>query len=366
MQITSDYYDTTVYSSLFNALEKKIDLKVIVPLTIDKKHQYGDIIVPANVTSVFIGKTQIFGIQINASNFTKYIISNKINEGIQLVHAHYVLGDGSIAFKLYKQTGIPYLVSVRTSCIVSFNRKIAFHNYFTALNVINNAKVIFFQSQSSLDKLLCQIPKIYRERILKNHIIIPNGVDEFWHQNIISRNTSFNIKEFVIITAASIEYNKNLLSVAKVITKLNNHGYSIKYNIAGTVHDESIFKELIQNPHISYLGVLDREELLEAYRHSDIFVMVSHNETFGLAYVEAMSQGLPVIYSKGEGFDKQFEEGVVGYHASSDCLEEIEEAILKIAAKYSLLSENAVSNINKFDWGKIADKYCSIYSETKI
>jgi glycosyltransferase involved in cell wall biosynthesis len=75
-----------------------------------------------------------------------------------------------------------------------------------------------------------------------------------------------------------------------------------------------------------------------------------------------MSQGLPVIYSKREGFEKQFEEGVVGYHASSDSLEEIEKAIFKVATNYKLLSKNAVANIIKFDWGKIANNYLTAYS----
>ena len=41
--------------------------------------------------------------------------------------------------------------------------------------------------------------------------------------------------------------------------------------------------------------------------------MPSFPETFGLVYVEAMSQGLPIIYTKGQGIDGYFEDGKVGY-----------------------------------------------------
>ena len=37
------------------------------------------------------------------------------------------------------------------------------------------------------------------------------------------------------------------------------------------------------------------------YRENDIYVMPSIIETFGLVYAEAMSQGLPVIYTRGQG-----------------------------------------------------------------
>ncbi len=365
LQISTNYYSTKVYNNLFTALAKKMDIKVFVPLTTDKKQQYGDIIIPENVTSVFFGKSQAFGYQINAPKYAKYIISNKIHEGIDLVHAHFVFSDGAIALQLFKRIGIPYVVAVRTSCINGFSRKIALHNIVTGLNVLKNAQIIAFQTPVAQKKLLEKLPKIYRRAISKKCIVIPNGIENFWHSNIYEHRKNINKKKFTILTAASIEYNKNLLNIAKVVVSLNKKGFNIEYQIAGAIKDKSILDELNKNSNTKYLGSLNREELLKAYRQSDIFVMVSYNETFGLVYVEAMSQGLPVIYTTGEGFDGQFDEGVVGYHASSNSLEEIEEAILKVVSKYKILSENATININKFNWEKIADKYCALYLEVQ-
>lgn len=363
LQISSDYYNTSVYNNLFTELQNSVDLEVVVPLTTDKKAQYENKINPKNVKSLFLGNAQIFGIQINSSQFAKHIITNGISDGIDLVHAHYVFNDGSIALKLYKHIGLPYIVSVRTSCMMNFDRKIALHNYINGLKVLNNATAIFFQTSKVLDNLLKKIPKLYHKEILKKHYIMPNGIDKFWHENVFIKNKKFYQKEFTIITAASIEYNKNLVSVAKAIENLNQYGYKIKYNIAGAVVDKSILNELTQYQFIEYLGVLSKENLLKAYRQSNIFIMVSHNETFGLVYAEAMSQGLPIIYTIGEGFDGQFEEGKVGYPASSNSIKEIEEAILRVVNDYENLSSNAVKNLSKFNWNKIASKYCSIYSK---
>ena len=48
---------------------------------------------------------------------------------------------------------------------------------------------------------------------------------------------------------------------------------------------------------VSYLPETnDKNKLLEHYRSCDIFIMPSKTETFGLVYVEAMSQGLPCLY----------------------------------------------------------------------
>jgi glycosyltransferase involved in cell wall biosynthesis len=362
LQIASDYYNTTVYSNLFNQLEKKVVLKVLVPLVANDKSSYGSKICSQNLTCVFTGKPRMFGVQVNSSKLAKYIIENRICDEIDLIHAHYVLNDGSVALRLHKQLGIPYTVSVRASCLIGFDRKIALHNYLNGLSVLKHAEAILFQSPNALDNLLRKIPASHRKSLLRKSFVMPNGIDNFWHNNSLLKAKTLHKNEFTIITVASIEHNKNLQIVAKAIQNLNNRGYSIRYKFAGSVVDETILSELTQYPNTNYLGVLNRESLLNLYRSADIFVMVSHCETFGLVYAEAMSQGLPVVYTKGEGFDGQFEEGIVGYHATSKSLSEIEDAILKIVANYDTLAANATINAGKFDWGNIASKYCDIYA----
>ncbi|HGK7332802.1 TPA: glycosyltransferase [Streptococcus suis] len=66
--------------------------------------------------------------------------------------------------------------------------------------------------------------------------------------------------------------------------------------------------------------------------------MPSFHESFGLVYAEAMSQGMPVIYTRGQGFDGQFEEGVVGF--SVDCIDEVEisNKIISIVKGFKFLS----------------------------
>ena len=191
LQISSDYYDTSVYNNLFTELQNSVDLEVVVPLTMDKKEQYENKINSINVKSLFLGNAQIFGMQINSSKYAKHIISNGISDGIDLVHAHYVFNDGSIALKLYKHIGLPYIVSVRTSCMMNFDRKIALHNYINGLKVLNNATAIFFQTSNVLDNLLKKIPKLYHKDIFKKHYIMPNGIDKFWHENVFNKNKKF-------------------------------------------------------------------------------------------------------------------------------------------------------------------------------
>ena len=89
--------------------------------------------------------------------------------------------------------------------------------------------------------------------------------------------------------------------------------------------------------------------------------MPSFTETFGLVYVEALSQGLPVIYTKGQGFDGQFPEGTVGYHVTPTESKDVAEKILKIAENYMKISSNCNNGIKKYQWKMISEEYLRIY-----
>jgi glycosyltransferase involved in cell wall biosynthesis len=91
--------------------------------------------------------------------------------------------------------------------------------------------------------------------------------------------------------------------------------------------------------------------------------MPSLTETFGLVYAEAMSQGLPVIYTRGQGFDGQFKEGEVGYSVNSSDIHEIVKKIISIIENYSEISKRCVKLVDKFNWNEITNNYNEIYKD---
>jgi glycosyltransferase involved in cell wall biosynthesis len=89
---------------------------------------------------------------------------------------------------------------------------------------------------------------------------------------------------------------------------------------------------------VKYMPPKSPSELIEIYSSQDISVMPSFYESFGLVYAEAMSQGLPVIYTKGQGFDGQFPEGYIGYHVDADSSQNISNGILSVVENYGEIS----------------------------
>ena len=90
--------------------------------------------------------------------------------------------------------------------------------------------------------------------------------------------------------------------------------------------------------------------------------MPSFHETFGLVYAEAMTQGLPIIYTKGQGFDNQFENGLVGYSVKADDIEDISKAIFSILCNYKSFNKQSEYS-QKFRWDKIVNRYMEIFAQ---
>lgn len=117
--------------------------------------------------------------------------------------------------------------------------------------------------------------------------------------------------------------------------------------------------------YVEFKGYIkDPKVLLNLYRKSDIFIMLSKRETFGLVYIEAMSQGLPIIYSKGTGIDGYFEDEDVGIPIDIYDYNKDMDKIYNIKNTYIEKSKQAIARSREFDWTIIAKKYFEkIYTE---
>lgn len=75
---------------------------------------------------------------------------------------------------------------------------------------------------------------------------------------------------------------------------------------------EKVLKIVSENQDIMtfHEQLKDKDILKEYYNNAVIFTMPSSYETFGLVYVEAMLQGLPILYTHNEGIDGFYDEKI--------------------------------------------------------
>lgn len=284
-----------------------------------------------------------------------------------IIHAYTLFTDGNVAYELFRQYGIPYVVAIRSTDVNAFFKKMIYLRKH-GVEILRNASSIFFLSSVYRDIVLnTYVPKELRDEIFDKSYIIPNGIDDFWHDNTFKRecksllNRIRNERILKCIFVGSIDKRKNAEITLQALTKLNTEGWSCTLTTVGRVVDQSVFKRLNKYECFNYLGPKTKEELIECYRSADIFVMPSHTETFGLVYAEAMSQGLPVLYTKGQGFDGQFNDGDVGYSVNDRSATDIKNKLLKTIDNYSIISSNCSLMHNQFNWNKICEDYYRIY-----
>jgi len=134
-------------------------------------------------------------------------------------------------------------------------------------------------------------------------------------------------------------------------------GYKTTYTVIGTEENISIVNVLKSEKWTVVKPFMEKEHLIKEYEKADIFVMPSVNETFGLVYAEAMTQGLPVIYSQGEGFDGQFLEGEVGFHVNCRDAVDVCDKIIMILNNYDNISKKCIEKATVFNWHDILRSY---------
>lgn len=282
------------------------------------------------------------------------------------LHAYTLFTDGNCARRIGRKYHIPYVVAVRDTDVNVFLKK-AFYLRGRAVKILQDASAVFFLSEGYRRQVLeTYVPDRYREAIRAKSRVVPNGIDDFWLQN---RNIDklrdvpkvLPDKKLRVICVGVINHRKNHLATQEALQLLRAQGWSVRYQIVGKVLDQKLFEKIMAYPDTEYIPQQPKEKLLEYYRQNDLFVMPSHTETFGLVYAEALSQGLPVLYTRGQGFDGQFEEGKVGYAVDADDPAEIAEKIVAAAQRYRELTENCLQLANAFNWMDICGQYQDIY-----
>ena len=127
--------------------------------------------------------------------------------------------------------------------------------------------------------------------------IVPNIVDtaRFAPKKIVH-------ERFTFVSAGNLIPVKNMAGLLRAFAALHGEPRLIIFGDgpeSGALR--TLCAELGLYSRVSFRGHCPREELAEAYAAADCFVLASRSETFGVAYIEAMAAGLPVIATRCGG-----------------------------------------------------------------
>jgi phosphatidylinositol alpha-1,6-mannosyltransferase len=152
-------------------------------------------------------------------------------------------------------------------------------------------------------------------------VVVPNTVaDIFTPGDSQELRAAWGIEgKRVLLTVGrmvSCERYKGHEHVIAAIPDLVRWGHDIVYLIIGEGDDRARVEEIARKvgvaERVRFLGAVDQERLVAAYRMADLFLMPSAGEGFGIAFLEAMASGTPALGFDVAGTRDALAEGELG------------------------------------------------------
>lgn len=187
-----------------------------------------------------------------------------------------------------------------------------------------------------------------------------SGVEAENSAETVSGNLSgyrSNDKKTRLISVGSLIERKGMDLLLREMTYLSE-GYELIIVGDGLLKEELIKQAEVLGlkDRVRFVGFLDREALCQEYKASDIFVLLTREDCFGLVILEAMCAGLPTVVSKyADGAVDLIEDGVSGFIVDIDREGASAEAIQKVAEKKTCekMSKAAYEKTKDFAFEKV-------------
>ena len=225
---------------------------------------------------------------------------------------------------------LPFSAGIHCSDITVMTNPIYMLFKYRMIKALDNAKKIFCRSYVLETKLTSLFPK-YKDKTFA----APSGVDEKFILDSLTHN--IDTEHLKIITCANFKKRKNIDKIIQALKYFDN----IELTVIGDGKDKNKLKQL--DKRTIFTGRLEHEKVLELMRQSDIFILPSVNETFGMVYLEAMASGCITICTENEAIDGIIKFGENGFTVKPDW-DYISDLICHIALD---IDENSLNQIRK-------------------
>ena len=300
-------------------------------------------------------------------------LSSKIVDMVQLhkieiLHVHYAIPHAYAAYmskQMLKTRGInlPIVTTLHGTDITL----VGSHPYYkNAVEFsINNSDAVTSVSEDLKKDTLSYFS------IEKNIEVIPNFVDLDKYNNIdknFNRNVLANDDEKIITHISNFRKVKRIDDVINsynLINKKINSKLILLGDGPERIKAEKLCDELNLNDKVLFLGASN--ETAKILYLSDVFILASTTESFGLVALEAMASSVPVISTNSGGLPEVNKNGFSGYLSNVGDINTMANNAIKILEDSSRLlnfKKNAKLQANKFDVHNIVPNYEDIYKRT--
>ena len=290
-------------------------------------------------------------------------------EKLDLLHVHYAIPHASAAYmakKILHDEGIriPYITTLHGTDITLVGRDKSFEPVITF--AINKSDGITSVSESLKQDT-------YNHFDIKKEIkVIPNFVDMAYFDNLVCgdlRERYARKGEKIITHISNFRKVKRVEDIVSTFFNLREH-LPVKLLLVGDGPERGNIEQMCRDKggcdDIAFLGKLRSPEVI--LKISDLYMLTSEHESFGLSALEAMACKVPVISTNTGGLPEVNKSGYTGYTCNIGDIDEMTARALEILSNkdvHDKFKKNAFEHAQQFDIHHVIPKYIKLYEEVK-
>lgn len=280
------------------------------------------------------------------AHYYKKLYRALLSEGFvfDIIYAHSFWHAGYIATILKNKYHIPLIVQEHRSMIINggFSKRV---NTFLK-KTVEKADLFFCVSSVLRDK-------IYTRTGLKDGIeLLPNMVSDLFKFKPLMNSV------FTFSFIGTLDENKRVIQLIRCFETLLKRYPDINLKIAGDGPLKEQITMLINDSNllsktVSFLGPISRNSVYDLLANTNVLILPSAFETFGVVCIEAMAVGRPVICTK---------------NGSVDYINEDNGILIDVDSDYQLIQamEKTIKYYPKYNLRSISDSCLNHYSSTVV
>ncbi len=287
------------------------------------------------------------------------------NHDLDLLHVHYAIPHASAAYmakKILEQEGrtIPVITTLHGTDITLVGKDKTYAPVVAFS--INQSDVITAVSNNLRDETYQNFPIEKNIEVIYNFVDVERfrrkPIDAF--KKVISPNG-----ERILLHASNFRKVKRVQDVVKIFSEVRAE-MPAKLLFVGDGPERQMAEELSRNLNLTddirFVGKQDQMEDILAI--ADLFLLTSDYESFGLAALEAMAAGVPVVSTNAGGLGEVNIHGETGFMSNVGDVQSMSSQaihILQDDATLQKFRDNAVAHAQKFDIKNIIPQYEILY-----
>ena len=295
-------------------------------------------------------------------------------EKLDLLHVHYAIPHASAAYmakQILAKEGIviPFITTLHGTDITLLGRDASFEPVITF--AINESDAVTSVSESLKKDTYSHF------KVTRDIHVIPNFLDTQAYRlspDQCNKKRHAPNGEKILCHISNFRKVKRVEDVVKVFKTVRDK-IPAKLLFVGDGPErsnvESLCRELKVCADITFLGKLKSAE--EILNISDLFVLPSETESFGVSALEAMASGVPVIATRSGGLPEVVTDGVSGFLSSVGDVDKMAEDAMRLLENDSMhheFKQAAIERAAEFDISKVLPLYEELYeavlNKTKV